>query len=183
MRRILYLLSSLEDADIEWFVSAGDKVRVASGRALIEVNVAIDYLYIVLDGCFSVRLGNDASEIGQVRAGEVLGEVSLLDSRPPVASVVALEDSVVLQILRDELRHKLQIEQAFAARFYYALGRFLAHRQRSQLIRLGYGGQEQTDENLDEESLDPELLDSLSLAGRKFGLLLRDTGIEPPSDL
>ena len=183
MRRILYLLSTLEDDDIEWFVRTGERIRISSEESLIEVNKPIDYLYIVLDGCFRVTLGAQQEAVGLVRAGEVLGEVSLLDSRPPVASVVAVENSVVLQVPRDELKHKLAIEDGFAARFYYALGRFLAHRQRAQLVQLGYGSETASGEEMDEESLDPELLDALSLAGRKFGILLRDTGITPPGDL
>jgi len=183
MKRVLFILSTLEDEDVEWLAAAGEKRLIAEGRSLITVNVPIDALFIVLDGALSVRLGRNEEEIGQVTAGEVLGEVSLLDSRPPVASVVALEDSFVLAIPHAALKHKLDVEERFAARFYRALGRFLAHRQRAQLVRLGYAGEDTLDENLDEESLDPELLDELSLVGRRFGTLLRRMGVEPSRDL
>ena len=186
MKRILFLLSTLEDEDIEWLANVAEKRLVRAQDYLIQVNVPVTHLFIVLDGCLTVTLGKEEEVIAEVRSGEVLGEVSLLDSRPPVASVVASEDSLVMQIEHRVLKHKLRVEDRFASRFYRALGCFLAHRQRSQLIRFGYGNSEDgtpdLSASLDDEGLDPDLLDRLSLVGKRFGDLLHNMGVETSAE-
>lgn len=50
-------------------------------------------LYIVVSGCVDVRVGLDGRRVGQVMAGDVLGEISLVESRPHSATAVATCDS------------------------------------------------------------------------------------------
>ena len=65
-------------------------------------------------------------------------------------------------------------DSAFAARFYRALGVFLASRLRKTQQRLGYGGDTSIldDDVQHEDELDPELLDSVALAGARFKWIL-----------
>ena len=86
---------------------------------------------MVLDGRLTVlvkAIGN--REIASLLAGEIVGEISFVDPRPPSAPVVAAQDSHLLVIPRSILTSKLNKDSAFAARFYKAVATLLADRLR-----------------------------------------------------
>ena len=59
----------------------------------------INDVYVLLDGRLSVRSkAPPVGELAQLSSGEVVGEMSFLDSRPPSATVTAIEKSYVLVI-------------------------------------------------------------------------------------
>jgi len=174
MRKVLFLLSQLSDTDLAWMVACGTKQLLPRGEVLIEEGRRIDSLYILLDGILEIS----ASQLGErpfrLGCGEVVGEVSLLDSRPPTATVTAAVDSVVWAIPHGELHKRLDEDAAFAARFYHSLAVFLAHRLRNTYQRLGYGKDKPLDEQMQyEDELSPELLDTVHLAGSRFDRALR----------
>ena len=86
-------------------------------------------MYIVLQGQFRVSMAaGGGTGLARLHVGEVIGEISFVDSRPPTATVTAVEDAVVLAIPRQRLFAKLPEDTGFAARFYQALSIFLAWR-------------------------------------------------------
>jgi hypothetical protein len=85
-----------------------------------------------------------------------------------------VEESTVLSIPRGRLTAKLEEDAAFAARFYRALGVFLASRLRKSQQRLGYESNRILDDEIEhEDELDPELLDNVALAGARFDWMLK----------
>lgn len=176
MRRVLFILGELEDADVNWMVEAGVRQPVDRDEVLVEQGREIDALYFVLRGKFAVSIARPANEVvARLGVGEVVGELSYLDSRPPSATLTAEEDSLVLAIPRRLLTEKLSKDAWFAARFYKALGVFLADRLRSTTSRLAYGeGADELDEDIEAEGeMSPELLDNLELAGARFDWILK----------
>ena len=175
MKKVLYILGEFEDEDIEWIIATGEKNRVAAGSVLIREGESIDAMSIVLDGWFSVTaaaLGN--REIARLGSGEILGEMSYVDSRPPSATVTAMEDAMILVLSRDSIVKKLNDDVYFAARFYRALAVFLSDRLRGTISRLGYGESETLQEDVEyEDELDMDLLDNVSMAGARFEQILR----------
>lgn len=175
MRKVLYLLGQLSDADIEWLIAKGRKERLPSGTVLIREGQPIDALYILLDGSLEVSgkaLGTDKPV--RLGCGEVVGEVSFVDSRPPTATVAAATDSLVLAIPRALLSENLERNSEFAARFYRALAVFLAHRLRDTGRRLGYGKEQALSEDEEYEGeLGAEVLDNVHLAGSRFDRVLQ----------
>ena len=98
------------------------------------------------------------------------------DSRPPSATVTADRDSLILDIPKVALNKRLADNLGFSARFYRSLAIFLAQRLRDTNATLGYGKAVQLSESIEDESeISLELLDSLSLAGRRFGILQERT--------
>lgn len=173
MRRVLYILALLDDEDIDWLVSVGQRVNVAAGEAIITEGVPLEALFIVVGGRFSVVVGQGNTKLESLSTGEMLGEISLLDSRPPSATVVAIEPAAVLRIERTALNARLESNRAFAARFYKALAVFLAQRLRKTVAVFGYGDvRDERAEPGQEDEIDPELLDNLSLAGARFNIIL-----------
>lgn len=167
MRKSLVFLGVLDDVDVEWMIGSGTRRTVAPGHVLIEEGQPIESLYIVVNGLLSVvSRAAGGLELAQLRAGEVVGEISFVDSRPPSATVRALDSTRILEIPRHKLNDKLEDDQGFAARFYRALAMFLADRLRSTVPRLGYGGANAQQDDPDE--LSPEILEMVSLAGTRF---------------
>lgn len=183
MRKVLFILSELADSDIDWMIQAGKKSLVPAGTVLIEEGKRIEVLYVVLDGQLAVTLAAlQGEEIARLQSGEILGELSFLDSRPPSASVTAVEPSTLLSIPRARLTTRLEQDTAFAARFYRALGVFLASRLRKSQQRLGYDdGRILDDEVEHEDELDPEVLEQVALGGARFDWMLKRLR-EAPSD-
>lgn len=178
MRKALYILGDLDEADIRWMAEAGQQGTVQAGQKLIEAGAPVEWLYIVIDGAFAVTL-KDGTPIAKLAAGDILGEMSLVEKRPPTVSVVAEAPSAVLAVPQSAIQDRLAAEPGFAGRFYRALAVFLSDRLRSTVAHLGYGAAEEEDEQAQfeaENELDEGLLDNLHVAGdrlRRLTALLR----------
>ena len=178
MRKALLFLGILDDADINWLVAQGITRQLAQGDVLIREGIVPDSIFLVLDGRFSVRMSSlNDREVASLRAGEIIGEMSFVGSRPPGASVIATEVSRVLAVPRYILVRRLRESAPFAARFYQALAAFLADRLRNTVATLGYGSGESLDPaKVYQDEIDPELLDSVALAGARFEWILKELG-------
>lgn len=175
MRKVLYILGQLDDADAEWLTLNGTPRRVAAGTTLIEEGKPIDALYIVLEGLFTVTAqAQRGQEVARLGVGEVLGEISFVDSRPPSATVTALQESLVFVLERARLQIKLAEDAHFAARFYRTIAVFLADRLRNTVSSLGYGSGQPLDEAIEYQGeLDMQVLDNVHLAGARFERMLK----------
>lgn len=174
MRKVLYLFGQLNDDDVEWMMDTGRKRPVARGGVLIQQGVPVDALFILLEGRLSVLLGGQEREIARLNAGEVVGEMSFVDARPPSATVRGFEDSTVFAIPKTTLSDKLDRDLGFAARFYRALAIYLSTTVRERHRMLGYGAAVAPDSLEDDpDELDPNILDTVSLAGDRFDRMVK----------
>ena len=101
MRKVLFLFGQLNDDDVEWMLRAGRKRALRDGEVLIEQGVPVEDVYILLEGHLAVWLKprrGPEKEIARLNAGEIVGEMSFVDARPPSATVKAVEDSTVFGI-------------------------------------------------------------------------------------
>jgi CRP-like cAMP-binding protein len=161
MRTTLFLFAALTEGDIAWLAGAGTLRQFAAGEALIRRGESLDALLILLDGEARVETANAAIR----RAGECLGEVSLVDTRPASADVIALAPVRALVVRGDVLRRELQTNNGFASRFWRGLAILLANR-----LREAAGDDPET------FILDETMLDGMARAGEKFLLLLAHNG-------
>ena len=175
MKKVLYILGELSDLDVNWMTSNGRKEHIPADGVIIHESKPTNALYIVLDGSFRVSLvARGDQELSRLGVGEIVGEVSFVDARPPVATVTALEPAVVLSVPSDALRTKLQEDVGFAARFYRAVAMFLSDRLRSMAPRIGAGPGSPTTEEIDAaDELDMNVLDTVHMAGARFDRMLK----------
>ena len=172
MRKALFFLGILSDEDVDWMIATGHRRQVPAGSVLIREGSEIDKIYILLDGSLRVMLAAAAGrEVARLFSGEVVGEMSFVDSRPPSATVTAVEESLVLEVPRDPLLRRLQTPE-FAARFYHALAVFLADRLRATVGQLGYGSTTPAAEASGDD-LDPQVLDHVAISGARFDWMLK----------
>lgn len=172
MRKALYFLGILDDRDVEWMIRNGRKMTLAPGKVLIEQGKPTEWFYFVLDGVFVVYT-HSASRIATLKAGEVIGEISFVDERPPTASVRAEVESKVGAVARVALIEKLREDVEFAARFYQSIAVFLADRMRTTIGSLGVQKLELEESVEDEDELAPHLLNHVSMAGIRFAEMQR----------
>jgi CRP/FNR family transcriptional regulator, cyclic AMP receptor protein len=133
----------------------------------------VQWLIFLLEGEFLVS-AQGIGEIARLGVGEIVGEMSLLDSAPPSATVVANGDCMALFLDKDVLLQRLETDAAFGARFYKALAVFLADRLRGTVRRLGYGDTQPFDPGtIAKDELDVGILDGVSVAGDRFDRMLK----------
>ena len=82
MRKVLYIFGPLTDADVEWIARTGMRRRVRAGEALIEEGRRIEAVIFLLQGEFLVS-AQGVGEIARLGVGEIVGEMSFVDSAPP----------------------------------------------------------------------------------------------------
>ena len=172
MAHALFILGELTDQDVDWMVSAGTRTQSGAGTELIREGLPASALYILLDGALEVSAAAaQRRRLAHLGKGEVVGEMSFVDARPPSATVRATTDSLVLAIPLKALSDKLEQDTSFAARFYRAIAISLSHRLRQMDLIATDGRPVQTD--LDPDELDPNVLDTVHLAGLRFERVLQ----------
>lgn len=170
MKKILYIFGQLNDRDVEWLINNGEKESVAPGEILIQKGVSPKHLYIVLDGSFVVLAGQQEDrKVTSLPSGEVIGEMSFLDSTPPFTSVKAEIRSAVFCILKSKIEEKIKEDQGFGCRFYKAISIFLADRLRGTTNLYGDGSSKEKERR---DELEVQIFDRVSVAGERFHRML-----------
>ncbi|HET7847173.1 MAG TPA: cyclic nucleotide-binding domain-containing protein, partial [Acidimicrobiia bacterium] len=79
---------------------ASEQLHAAPGEVIIEEGSHSDGLYVVTDGELEVTKtsGGRSISVARVGAGEVLGEMSLLDDVPRIATVTAITDVEYIKV-------------------------------------------------------------------------------------
>jgi CRP-like cAMP-binding protein len=172
MRKVLFIFGELTDSDVDWIVSAGERVPVAAGTVLIPVGTRVDHLYILLDGQLLIKAANGAA-IAKLESGEVVGEMSLVDPAPTAVSVEAGTESLLFRVPDAKLRQQLAADTGFAARFYRAICIFLADRLRATTRQMGYGEQKGMDSAAARGELNENVMETVHLAGARFARMLQ----------
>jgi len=170
LKKVLYFFGVLDDQDIDWMVRNGVRKTISSRSRIIYEGKPTDSLYFILSGEFSVTSSRAQGEIARLTPGEILGEISFVDSRPPSADVTAVTDSMVGAVDVNVLEKKIAKDSGFASRFYKAIAVALADR-----VRAGSSSSGKTSVAADQDDVDvaPHLLDVIAIAGTRFADIQR----------
>jgi uncharacterized membrane protein len=121
-------LQLLDDKDRAALAADLDVVRFPAGKVLFNYGDPGDSLYVIRSGEVEVFFKDDTGErivLETAKAGEVFGELSLLDGGPRTASVVATQDLEALRVDRANLDHFLQRHPSATQDLLAAMGRRL----------------------------------------------------------
>ena len=121
-------LQLLDEKDREELAADLDLVRFPAGQVLFHYGDPGDSLYVIRSGEVEVFFKDDTGErivLETAKAGEVFGELSLLDGGPRTASVMATQDLEALRVDRAHLDHFLQRHPAATLDLLTAMGRRL----------------------------------------------------------
>jgi CRP/FNR family transcriptional regulator, cyclic AMP receptor protein len=174
MRKVLYILGQFDDTDIDWLARQGRRQVLAPGTMLISQGEPTPDLYIVIDGLLDVSVAGIGS-VARLQSGEIIGEMSFVDSAPPSASVSVLANSILLAICKEDIEARVADDALFGYRFYKALALFLADRLRNaQKPRKADGAPASlSDDEAGVDEIDEKLLDTISIAGDRFDRLVK----------
>ncbi|MGB6168568.1 MAG: cyclic nucleotide-binding domain-containing protein [Geitlerinemataceae cyanobacterium] len=171
MKKAYLILSELNNDDLNWMIKIGKRHELYPGEKLIYEKQQMYAFYIILSGTLTVAIeALNNKELARLSSGEVVGEISFIDTRLPLATVNAIEESIVLEISRLQLNSKLEKDMGFAARFYRGISRCLSDRMRGTVLRLGYEVDVEALE-LEEEQEDSAESINLQLVEAKFNWL------------
>ena len=113
-----------------------DICRLSAGETLFKTGEPGESLYIVKDGEVELFIKDTAGQkilLAIAGKGEVFGELALLDRGPRTATAMALADSELLRIDRDDLLLLFGKSPAAALRLLAAMGRMT--RKADELLR------------------------------------------------
>lgn len=138
MRDGLSILAGMTDSDLAWLVENGEVRNFPAGKPLIHAGQRLETLYVLLEGEIEI-VTPEGVPVDTSGAGDVIGEMSLIEDLRPSVVVHALTPLRALAVPHDVLTAHLAEDTAFAARLYRTLARFLSHRLRGHMARLGFG--------------------------------------------
>ena len=126
----------LDDADRVALAAQLDEVSMPAGQMLFKTGEPGDSLLIIRSGEVEVFFNNDTGErvvLDTVRAGDVIGELSLLDGGPRTASALVTRDMEGLVLDRGDLDQFLNLRPSAGLDLLTAMGRRL--RKNAELLR------------------------------------------------
>lgn len=128
------LLKGLPDPQIAQLAQIASTVNVAAGDTIIQEGEISDDVFIIQSGAVNViKREKDSGtqfQLATLASGESIGEVSLLDNEPRSASVIAIEDSILLKIKMMDLNSIASEHESAASRIKVNFAREMAKRLR-----------------------------------------------------
>ncbi len=122
------LFKSLGNAEVANFAQLAREKSYPRGSVILFEDDQGDSLFVVRDGRVKVVLvAEDGREVilGILGVGEHFGELSLIDDQPRSAHVVAMEDSTLLVLRREDFRRRVEQNPAVAWALLIELSRRL----------------------------------------------------------
>jgi CRP/FNR family cyclic AMP-dependent transcriptional regulator len=111
------LLGQIPAEELQRFAEVTRDKQYPKGSVILFEDDPGDSLYIVREGRVKVVLvGEDGREVilGVLGVGEHFGELALIDDQPRSAHVIAMEDSLLLVLRRDDFRRRVEATPAVA---------------------------------------------------------------------
>ena len=132
LRRIK-IFADFTDEQLERFVQFMEVLRVKQWTEIVKQGQHGDAMYLVIEGELRVRMmiGGKESILVTLNVGEFFGEISIFDSGPRSADVVANQDSLLLKISAEAFGRLLNDAPDLAAPFLFAMGKTLTARIRA----------------------------------------------------
>lgn len=111
-----------------------DNKTVKPNEYLVREGEESNEMYFLTSGTLAIfkRKGNAEQQIGTIYAGELVGEMSFLDSKPRSASVRAISESELIVIPNEKMQKVLNAQPAW----YQALINTLLDRLRKANSRI-----------------------------------------------
>lgn len=139
------LLSGLDASELAPFAAMVRERSYPRGSVIVFEDDPGDSLFIVRQGRVKVVLiGEDGREVilGILGVGDHFGELSLIDGQPRSAHVIAMEDSQLIVLRREDFRRRVHESPAVAWAFLVELSRRLrkADEQIGNLVLLDVDG-------------------------------------------
>jgi diguanylate cyclase (GGDEF)-like protein len=119
----IHIFDQIDFSQLGQFIPQFEKIHLASGETLLSPTQHNQSIFGLLEGELLICLQpDDARAIAHVQAGDCVGEISIIDDRPPSAYVVASGDCVLVSIDRDLLTQMFEYQPRLAVTLLKVLG-------------------------------------------------------------
>ena len=111
------LFGGIDRAELQQFAELSREKSFPKGSVILFENDPGDSLYVIRSGrCKVVLIGEDGREVilGVLGVSDHFGELSLIDDRPRSAHVIAMDDSHLLVLRREDFRKRVEASPAEA---------------------------------------------------------------------
>jgi uncharacterized membrane protein len=145
------LFEHLEDADREQLAGFIHERRLAAGETLFKTGEPGESLYVVRSGEVELFIKDTAGQkivLAVADAGEVFGELALLDQGPRTATAVAVGDTHLLALKRDDLLLLFKKSPAAALRVLAAMSRMTRKADELLRTRVSRNANEEAEEHI-----------------------------------
>ncbi len=112
--RAVPMFQRLDDQEARALESIVEVVGVLHGAVLFRRGDASDAFYVIARGRIEIQI-DELTRI-PLGEGEFFGEMGVMNSAPRTADAVALEDSVLLRVAKDDFDRVLTLDEAIAAK-------------------------------------------------------------------
>jgi CRP/FNR family transcriptional regulator, cyclic AMP receptor protein len=106
------LFAGISEDSMARLADVAGELEFPAGQHIVTQGQVGSGLYIILEG--SVRVFRGSTEIARLGPGEFFGELSVIDQRPRMASVEALEDTRCLALASWDLLRLLETDPALS---------------------------------------------------------------------
>ena len=105
-----------------------ETVHIARGQYLFHAGDEGDYAYLVKSGRLQVIQVRKGREIpfAEIGPNELVGEIAIIGGQPRLASVLALESTILIPLSKEAIDHILETDVAMVKHFYRVLIRRLS---------------------------------------------------------
>ena len=192
LRKVLTLFSDLSESDVIWISNKGQLYRLKPEQTLIRQGDTLPEIFLILagDASVSVQLDDKEKIVGSSTRGELLGEMSMVNSQYNLttATVRAATGMETIGIDKAALKDKIQSNTGFGMRFYRGMSRMLSQRDRDQLAGMGLAYRSQGKEtdgkvSSSDDSIDFDMLSGITTAGSRFDWLCKQFQNKTASNL
>jgi len=106
----IHLFAGLTPAQLDWVAQRAHRRVFEAGRNVLTIEQPGEAVYVILHGTVKIHVEQSERDVilSILGAGDLLGEMSLIDSVGRSASAVTLEDSLVLWMDRVTFSHMLE---------------------------------------------------------------------------
>jgi potassium efflux system protein len=123
VKAIPFFAEVLTDAEIDALTDHAMQVHFDKGATLMHEDDAARSMFVIISGAVEVTSGSRGQHVATLKAGDVVGEMSLLIGTRRTANVVAVEPVEALEIGTHALGHALSASPDLAERFADMLDR------------------------------------------------------------
>ena len=132
------VFGGLDEETLDYLLAEADQQELESGKYLFHENDKGDSMYIIASGKLAVikRWENKEYILAYLSKGDCVGEMELIDITPRSASVIAVEPTVVIRIMRKTIfaLYRENLEQFTTIQMN--MGREVSRRLREADIKL-----------------------------------------------
>lgn len=120
LREHVSLFSGVSDENLAALARSSALLQFKAGQTILFKGATVDGLHVVVSGSAGVYVkstGKTMVRVAELGAGEVFGEMSIVEMGTAGATIKGEGDgAVVLMIPQESFRHVLQQDEAFAVR-------------------------------------------------------------------